>query len=133
MRNKSIILPKDKFDLEICKNLQNLSDELFFEATSELLTWLQDGNWPIFHEMIKLFIAKQDIAMDEISKVFNTNNVIWQYWILSELYPRLTAKNKMLINKQLEKCFNKLSLKEEKDEDDMNVIELLHFILNKKI
>lgn len=129
MLNKEMMMPKDKFDLDTCKNFYDLTDEAFLEIAPELLTWLQDGNWPIFPEIIKLFIAKQDIAMDEISKVFNTNNVIWQYWILSELYPRLTAKNKMLINKQLEKCFNKLSLKEEKDEDEINVIEILHSIL----
>lgn len=129
MRNKDIILPKDKFDLESCKNLQDISDKLFLEVASELLTWLQDSNWPIFSEIIKLFIAKQDIAMNEISKIFDTNDVIWQYWILNALYPNLSENNKLLLKEELEKCLNKLSLKVGKDEDEINLLEILHSIL----
>ncbi|UTC64614.1 DUF5071 domain-containing protein [Treponema sp. OMZ 788] len=130
MLNKEMMMPKDKFDLDTCKNFYDLTDEAFLEIAPELLTWLQDGNWPIFPEIIKVFTLKQDIVIDEISKIFDTSDVIWQYWILSELYPNLSEKNKLFLKEGLKRCSNKLSLKVKKDDDEINLLEMLDLILN---
>lgn len=127
--SKKLLLPQNKFDFDSCKKIQNLNDNDFLKVVRELLTWLQDANWPIFPEVIKIVTEKQNIAVEHICEIFTTNNEIWQYWVLTELYPNLSNKNKTFMRKNLELCLEKLLNKPKLNEDESDLAKILDTIL----
>ena len=38
-------------------------------------------------------MARQDLFISEISKVFRTDDLIWKYWILTNICPKLSLEN----------------------------------------
>ena len=93
MKNIKTLLPKDKFDDSNLEEIKLLNDSDLFQITSELLTWTQDANWPIFPKIVEIIVARQDLFVSEISKVFQTDDFIWKYWILTNICPKLSLEN----------------------------------------
>lgn len=88
MKNIKILLPKDKFDDSNLEKIKLLNDSDLSQITSELLTWTQDANWPIFPKIVEIIVARQDLFISEISKVFQTDD-----WILTNICPKLSLEN----------------------------------------
>ena len=93
MKNIKILLPKDKFDDSNLEEIKLLNDSDLSQITSEVLTWTQDANWPIFPKIVEIIVARQDRFISEISKVFQTDDRIWKYWILTNICPKLSLEN----------------------------------------
>ena len=88
MKNIKTLLPKDKFDDSNLEKIKLLNDSDLSQITSELLTWTQDANWPIFPKIVEIIVARQDLFISEISKVFQTDD-----WILTNICPKLSLEN----------------------------------------
>ena len=52
MKNIKTLLPKDKLDDSNLEKIKLLNDSDLSQITSELLTWTQDANWPIFPKIV---------------------------------------------------------------------------------
>ena len=75
MKNIKTLLPKDKLDDSNLEKIKLLNDSDLSQITSELLTWTQDANWPIFPKIVEIIVARQDLFIGEISKVFQTDDL----------------------------------------------------------
>ena len=93
MKNIKTLLPKDKFDDSNLEKIKLLDDSDLSQIVSELLTWTQDANWPVFPKIVEIIVARQDLFISEISKVFQTDDWIWKYWILMNVCPKLSLEN----------------------------------------
>lgn len=79
------LVPKDKFDIETAKKLNQYSIDEIRPIVPALLEWLQDANWPVAYP-IKLYLKKHvKHIQDEILTVFKTNDTLWKYWVLLAL------------------------------------------------
>ncbi|MBO1871506.1 DUF5071 domain-containing protein [Lachnoanaerobaculum sp. Marseille-Q4761] len=124
-----MILPRDKFDFEACRKIRQLNDREISEIGDDLSTWLQDANFPIFKEVTDIFVLRQNILLPSISKIFYSNDSIWIYWILLNVYSRLEKSNKILLKPALTDCLNSIIFKKTLDEDDMEIKDIIQDIL----
>ena len=122
MKNIKTLLPKDKFDDSNLEEIKLLNDSDLFQITSELLTWTQDANWPIFPKIVEIIVARQDLFIGEISKVFQTDDFIWKYWILTNVYPKLSLENIDFLKKDFDNMVKVLPTNMEEEE----ILELIN-------
>ena len=122
MKNIKILLPKDKLDDSNLEEIKLLNDSDLSQITSELLTWTQDANWPIFPKIVEIIVARQDLFISEISKVFQTDDWIWKYWILTNICPKLSLENKDFLKKDFDNMAKVLLTNMEEEE----ILELIN-------
>ena len=122
MKNIKTLLPKDKLDDSNLEKIKLLNDSDLSQITSELLTWTQDANWPIFPKIVEIIVARQDLFVSEISKVFQTDDMIWKYWILTNICPKLSLENKDFLKKDFDNMAKVLSTNTEEEE----ILELIN-------
>ena len=122
MKNIKTLLPKDKFDDSNLEEIKLLNDSDLFQITSELLTWTQDANWPIFPKIVEIIVARQDLFVSEISKVFQTDDFIWKYWILTNICPKLSLENIDFLKKDFDNMAKVLPTNTEEEE----ILELIN-------
>ena len=122
MKNIKILLPKDKFDDSNLEEIKRLNDSDLSQITSELLTWTQDANWPIFLKIVEIIVARQDLFIGEISKVFQTDDMIWKYWILTNVCPKLSLENIDFLKKDFDNMAKVLPTNTEEEE----ILELIN-------
>ena len=122
MKNIKILLPKDKFDDGNLEEIKLLNDSDLFQITSELLTWTQDANWPIFPKIVEIIVVRQDLFISEISKVFQTDDFIWKYWILTNICPKLSLENIDFLKKDFDNMTKVLPTNMEEEE----ILELIN-------
>ncbi|PJK08959.1 hypothetical protein CO608_07955 [Lysobacteraceae bacterium NML08-0793] len=107
MHRIKALLPQSKFDSAPLPALAALDDVQFTQAGPELLTWLQDENYPIFHEVLALLAQRQACIVPALEAVFHTQDWIWQHAVLQHLYPRLTPQNQALLLPQIRQLAQK--------------------------
>ena len=122
MKNIKILLPKDKLDDSNLEEIKLLNDSDLSQITSEVLTWTQDANWPIFPKIVEIIVARQDLFISEISKVFQTDDWIWKYWILTNICPKLSLENKDFLKKDFDNMAKVLLTNMEEEE----ILELIN-------
>ena len=122
MKNIKTLLPKDKFDDSNLEKIKFLNDTDLSQITSELLTWTQDANWPIFPKIVEIIVARQDLFIGEISKVFQTDDLIWKYWILTNICPKLSLENIDFLKKDFDNMVEVLPTNIEEEE----ILELIN-------
>ena len=122
MKNIKTLLPKDKLDDSNLEKIKLLNDSDLSQITSELLTWTQDANWPIFPKIVEIIVTRQDLFISEISKVFQTDDMIWKYWILTNICPKLSLENKDFLKKDFDNMAKVLSTNTEEEE----ILELIN-------
>ena len=122
MKKIKTLLPKDKFDDSNLEEIKLLKDTDLYQITSELLTWTQDANWPIFPKIVEIIVERQDLFISEISKVFQTDDMIWKYWILTNICPKLSLENKDFLKKDFDNMAKVLPTNTEEEE----ILELIN-------
>ena len=115
-------MPKDKLDDSNLEKIKLLNDSDLSQITSELLTWTQDANWPIFPKIVEIIVARQDLFISEISKVFQTDDWIWKYWILTNVCPKLSLENIDFLKKDFDNMAKVLLTNTEEEE----ILELIN-------
>ena len=127
MKNIKNLLPKDKFGDSNLEEIKLLNDSDLSQITSELLTWTQDANWPIFPKIVEIIVARQDLFISEISKVFQTDDLIWKYWILTNICPKLSLENIDFLKKDFDNMAKVLQTNTEEEE----ILELINTLRKK--
>ena len=122
MKNIKTLLPKDKFDDSNLEEIKLLNDSDLSQITSELLIWTQDANWPIFPRIVEIIVARQGLFIGEISKVFQTDDLIWKYWILTNICPKLSLENIDFLKKDFDNMVKVLPTNTEEEE----ILELIN-------
>jgi len=77
------LLPKNKFDIETAEQLKNYSFEQIKPFVPELLTWLQDINYPVAKPVAEYLVSISENISDEIIKILKSDDEIWKYWVIN--------------------------------------------------
>ena len=82
-------LPASKIDLQATEHLDVASDEEITPHLKELMTWLQDINWPVSMP-VALRLAKCGIEIAPyIDEILKGDDEIWKFNVLYYLIPKL--------------------------------------------
>ena len=63
----------------------------------ELLTWLQDCNWPIAHDVATAIAKCGNALVPHLEIVFEGDDDVWKYWIITGLAPLLSGAAKQVV------------------------------------
>ena len=98
-------LPKDKYDVETAAHLAQIGCPDLVPLFPELLSWIQDVNWPVAKPLAELLIRIGAPLRECISEVLHTHDNGWKWSILygvvsqsSELARALTSELQRIAN-----------------------------------
>lgn len=121
------LLPKDKFDDSNLKVIRKLPDAEIKPIIYELLEWIQDYNWPIANQVLQILVERQELVFPYISGVLKGNDIMWKYWILELLVPKLKGEYQFALREDIEA----LASEKGTDEDTLAIIEQAKVCIDK--
>ncbi|WP_152392362.1 DUF5071 domain-containing protein [Paenibacillus guangzhouensis] len=127
MHNHKDLLPRNKQDYERVSRIKNLSERGIVPLIPDLITWLQDMNWPIARDISQMLLKVSEQTIPHIKNVLTTNDHIWKYWCLSYLV--MNFPNDLI--KEIEPELNRLAYSPTKGEVNEEVHEVAQQILKK--
>ncbi len=86
---KSELLPRSKHDLESVKALVAAGPEAALPILDELLTWVQDINWPVAHPVAMFLLTVGAPLIPPLRKVLRSGDEMWIYWVLGNIVANL--------------------------------------------
>ncbi len=78
-------IPKDKFDHAAIEKAANIGYPGINPILPDLLVWLQDLNWPVAPDVVRLLAEAGTGIAPHINAILNSNDGGWKYWVLKEL------------------------------------------------
>ena len=87
-----VIVPRHKSDTEACRALGSASDEEVHKHIEELLTWVQDMNWPVAPLVLRRVKTLGMPLVKPIREILNGTDHVWKYWIVSALLPGVDTR-----------------------------------------
>jgi len=76
------LLPRDKFDIETAHKLSSCSYSETRPIIPELLTWIQDMNWPVAGPISNYLQTVSEFITDDIINILRGTDDVWKYWTL---------------------------------------------------
>lgn len=76
------LIPKDKFDIETVDRLSDYSFDEVRQIAPDLLTWIQDMNWPVAKPISKYLQSISEHLTEDIIKILKGTDDTWKYWTL---------------------------------------------------
>ena len=96
------MLPKDKFDDNNIEKLKNLSDGELEPLIPELLTWLQDYNWPVAEGVLRVLTTRENLVFPHIEEILESDDLMWKIWIMDLLIPQFSHEHKLELKERIE-------------------------------
>ncbi len=123
-----ILIPKDKGDLETAEKLKNYSFEEIEPIIPNLLTCIQDMNWPIAGPVSDYLVSISEHLTDHIIEILRGNDEVWKYWCIS-VFGLNTEKS---IDPKLIKEFDRIAINPTEQEvlDEVHELALEFMKLN---
>ena len=94
-------LPKNKFDRQSLCGIDELSNEEIQPIIYELLTWLQDSNWPVADKVLQVLRKREILVFPYLADILAGDDIMWKIWIMELLVPTLTAEHKEALRKNI--------------------------------
>ncbi|WBU88114.1 DUF5071 domain-containing protein [Cellulophaga omnivescoria] len=122
-------LPKHKGDTAAVANLNNYSYKQVKPIVPELLTWLQDLNWPVAGPIALYLQSITEHITDDIIVILKGKDEVWKYWLVlvfgtnatAPITPKLMAEFKRIATQP-----TKAEIAEETQELALEVIKKMN-------
>ena len=85
-------LIRGKFDSENANRLIALGYPTVAPVLPHMVEWIQDMNWPVAKLVAPFLGSLGAPILPEIRKVLDGDDLIWKYWVISELIGRLPVE-----------------------------------------
>jgi hypothetical protein len=99
--NLDTLIPKHKSDTEAARRALNAGYPMIQPILGDLLTWMQDMNWPVASEIEAVLQPVGAPLSPHILKVLQGGDDIWKYWVLTRLAVNFNREARALI---LDEC-----------------------------
>ncbi len=76
------LVPKHKGDNETADKLKSYSYDQIKPIIPDLLTWMQDMNWPVARPVSDYLETITDDIGSELVKILQGDDEVWKYWII---------------------------------------------------
>ncbi|MEK4229949.1 DUF5071 domain-containing protein [Solibacillus sp. FSL H8-0538] len=96
------MLPKDKFDIQAIEHFKTAPPSQVVPLLPELLTWIQDMNWPVAEPTIELLMTYPTEITPLVEDVLLGDDDMWKYWCLQRIVPNLPFYSKMVLANAVE-------------------------------
>jgi Domain of unknown function (DUF5071) len=83
--NVSVLRPKDKLDLVAANAAVDAGYPAVAPILPELLTWLQDCNWPVAHVLAPFLASIGEPLVPHVRKIMDSDDYIWKYWMIGAI------------------------------------------------
>lgn len=97
----TIFPPRDKHDFPSLDLISASPPQTWIHLIPELLTWLQDRNWPISSRVNEVLLLNPTALVEPIRLVFKGNDEAWQSNCL-ELVRRMPRETRVQLKEDLE-------------------------------
>ena len=84
-------IPKDKFDTAAIERAEQIGFPKLNPVLSDLLVWLQDGNWPVAPRTASLLSNAGVEILPHIKDILNSKDGIWKYWTINLVVRNLSS------------------------------------------
>ncbi|WCL49690.1 DUF5071 domain-containing protein [Leptospira sp. GIMC2001] len=109
-------IPKNKHDFASVEVIKNLGYPGYKPILKDLFIWIQDINWPIAREIVPLLIAAGKDIVPIVNDILDSNDYVWQAWVLNYVLIKMPKTIKLEFKSQLERIAKNPN-KDEKYED----------------
>ncbi|WP_261378304.1 DUF5071 domain-containing protein [Paenibacillus agilis] len=109
------LLPRDKHDFERVNHLKHAERKELIELLPELLTWLQDMNWPIsieISEILVKIVPRETIPL--VKNILKSDDDLWKLYCLRYFVMKLPSE--LLAIDNLKEELNRIATKPTKSE-----------------
>lgn len=121
------LIPKNKGDIKTAEKLQDYGYDVIKPIIPELLTWIQDMNWPVAGTVANYLESVSEHLTDEIVCILRGTDEVWKYWCV-KVFGLDTEKS---IAPKLMAEFKRIATNPTQQEIDEEVQELTIELLNK--
>lgn len=121
-------IPKDKHDFDSINRIKLLSDEDIKPIIPDLLKWLQDSNWPIAREVMKILHRFDGELTPYIKEILCSSDAGWKYYILADFVSELPKERIAELKPELLDLAlhpNNLDQSVEVDKEAIAILELI--------
>jgi hypothetical protein len=112
------LLPRHKSDFDHAQAIVELGHPAVAPVLRDLLTWLQDGNWPISRPIGTFLVSIGEPMIPLIREVFQGNDTIWKYWCIDRLILEFPKELAEQFRPELERFAYQPSVDEKHEELD---------------
>ena len=81
------LIPKHKGDNETADKLKGYSYDQIKPIIPDLLTWMQDMNWPVSRPVADYLETITDHIGSDLVKILQGDDEVWKYWIIGRFGP----------------------------------------------
>lgn len=118
------VLPKDKHDIQAVERCINIGYPKIIPILPELLTWIQDMNWPVAKVLAPFLSTIADHLETEIRTVFQSNDETWKYSLMTEIIVN-SSKLRTNLNDELLRLAEKPTESEQIEKLDLIAMDIL--------
>jgi len=116
--NLKEVVPKDKSDVEFINELAKHDIQEVKSVVPELLTWLQDYNWPAAEHVADYLAKYSNDIEDEILSVLKGSDDVWKYWVVFTLVLHSKVEPNEAIMEEVRRIANTPTASEKVEEVD---------------
>jgi len=91
------LLPQHKQDMKAAEAVVEAGYQAMKPVMPDVLFWFQDGNWPVSHVLQELFTSADDDVVPHLRSIFSSGDVLWVYWVLLCVVPKLPQSVRALL------------------------------------
>jgi Domain of unknown function (DUF5071) len=126
------LLPKNKFDDAAINHIATLQESEVEPLLPEILTWLQDLNWPINHVVLPLLHRYPALIVEPVREILRTDDVGWIYFVLSNVVKEMPLQDQCKLRVEIERIAKEPTKEEAENEVDVEAQEILDGLAPRK-
>jgi Domain of unknown function (DUF5071) len=77
------VVPADKYDVAAVGRASDVGWPDIEPVLPQLLTWIQDMNWPVAPAMCNLLVSIGEPLIPNLRPILNSDDAEWKYWLIT--------------------------------------------------
>jgi hypothetical protein len=122
------MLPKDRHDVASAAAIAALGYPAVAPLLPDLLSWLQDYNWPVARALAPFLAAVGEPVLPEVRRILASDDEMWKYWVLVAVVAAMPAAVAGLLRPELVRMATQPTPGEVTDEVNLAAREILDAI-----
>ncbi|OON67095.1 DUF5071 domain-containing protein [Hymenobacter sp. CRA2] len=124
--NTEGIVPEHKGDEQAVKNLRHATEAQILANRDELLSWTQDGNWPVAYGVGKALAKHLPAIREDVLRILRGSDGLWKYFFMGLVIGRARVSSiDEEIRQELRRIARQPTPNEQAEEADQRAQSLL--------
>lgn len=119
------LLPADKMDEDAVLHLHRVDEATIEPLIPELLTWIQDMNWPVAGVIPSLLLMHRRLLVAPVREILKGDDDAWKANCLRSLVEYMSQEQLLALKPEIERIANHPTPEEKVEEADETAGEIL--------